>query len=237
WLQVFHEVCRNLPAIIYVPKISQWWQLAPESVHAIFLAQLQNLDPGLPILLLGTSDVPYSTLPSQVCSLFSEYRGEVFMLQDPQASEREAFFFPLLNIEATRPPKMIRKKKVLQLAHCNKHTSASKGPFECGREETWREALSSYCGEPGRKECSASYHGEPGRKEGSASYHGEPESLHLSILAMVLEPMEALPIAPPPEPPKLSEQELRDLYEKEEDSLSELRIFLRQICAKLARNR
>nr|CAD7574190.1 unnamed protein product [Timema californicum] len=54
---------------------------------------------------------------------------------------------------------------------------------------------------------------------------------------MVLEPMEALPIAPPPEPPKLSEQELRDLYEKEEDSLSELRIFLRQICAKLARNR
>nr|CAD7429035.1 unnamed protein product [Timema monikensis] len=227
-IQVFHEVCRNLPAIIYVPKISQWWQLAPESVHAIFLAQLQNLDPGLPILLLGTSDVPYNTLPSQVCSLFSEYRGEVFMLQDPQASEREAFFFPLLNIEATRPPKMIRKKSKAPLSMfvINDLLSSTHGPFESGKERS-----ASYRGEPGRKVLRVTAVNRAGR-------FGKLLRIFAPLyFAMVLEPMEALPIAPPPEPPKLSEQELRDLYEKEEDSLSELRIFLRQICAKLARNR
>jgi hypothetical protein len=51
------------------------------------------------------------------------------------------------------------------------------------------------------------------------------------------EHLEELPLAPPPEPVKLTEEELKALYEKEEGTLRELRIFLREICAKLARNR
>lgn len=50
-------------------------------------------------------------------------------------------------------------------------------------------------------------------------------------------PLPDLPLAPPPEPRKLSEEEQKALYEKEEGTLRELRIFLREICAKLARNR
>lgn len=48
---------------------------------------------------------------------------------------------------------------------------------------------------------------------------------------------EELPLAPPPEPAKLTEEELEKLYAKEEHTLRELRIFLREVCAKLARNR
>lgn len=48
---------------------------------------------------------------------------------------------------------------------------------------------------------------------------------------------EELPEAPPPEPAKLTEEELEKLYDKEEHTLRELRIFLREVCAKLARNR
>ncbi|CAG2053290.1 unnamed protein product [Timema podura] len=48
------------------------------------------------------------------------------------------------------------------------------GPFECDREETWREGLASYRGEPSREVGSVSYHGELGRKEGSVNYRGEP---------------------------------------------------------------
>ncbi|XP_026279317.1 ATPase family AAA domain-containing protein 2 [Frankliniella occidentalis] len=48
---------------------------------------------------------------------------------------------------------------------------------------------------------------------------------------------EELPEAPPPEPTKLTEEELQKLYAKEEHTLRELRIFLREVCAKLARNR
>lgn len=49
--------------------------------------------------------------------------------------------------------------------------------------------------------------------------------------------LEELPIAPAPTPPKLSEAELKSVICQEENTLRELRIFLRDICAKLARNK
>lgn len=52
-----------------------------------------------------------------------------------------------------------------------------------------------------------------------------------------VEVLEELPLAPNPMPKKLTDEEKKLLYEKEEVSLRELRIFLREICAKLARNR
>lgn len=50
-------------------------------------------------------------------------------------------------------------------------------------------------------------------------------------------PLPELPLAPPPAPPKLTESQLQAIYNEEENTLRELRIFLRQICAKLARNK
>jgi len=52
-----------------------------------------------------------------------------------------------------------------------------------------------------------------------------------------VEVLETLPLAPDPLPKKLTEEEKQIIYEKDEVSLRELRIFLREICAKLARNR
>lgn len=49
--------------------------------------------------------------------------------------------------------------------------------------------------------------------------------------------LEELPIAPASSPPKLSESELKNIICQEENTLRELRIFLRDICAKLARNK
>jgi len=49
--------------------------------------------------------------------------------------------------------------------------------------------------------------------------------------------LEKLPLAPLPSPPKLSESELKNIICQEENTLRELRIFLRDICAKLARNK
>lgn len=46
-----------------------------------------------------------------------------------------------------------------------------------------------------------------------------------------------LPVAPPPEPRKLTNVELRKLVEQEEATLRELRLFLREILNKLARDR
>ncbi|KAG0724334.1 ATPase family AAA domain-containing protein 2 [Chionoecetes opilio] len=49
--------------------------------------------------------------------------------------------------------------------------------------------------------------------------------------------LEVLPVAPEPEPRQLNSKEVRRVEEEEEATLRELRIFLREICAKLARNR
>lgn len=46
-----------------------------------------------------------------------------------------------------------------------------------------------------------------------------------------------LPKAPTPPPVQLSEEELKKLYDKEEHTLRELRIFLRDMCRKLANNK
>ena len=43
--------------------------------------------------------------------------------------------------------------------------------------------------------------------------------------------------APPPEPRKLTEKEQKKLMEQEEDTLRELRIFLRDILSKLGREK
>jgi hypothetical protein len=47
----------------------------------------------------------YFIVDVQVCSLFSEYRGEVLVMNDPPAADRESFFKPLFLVEAIRPPK------------------------------------------------------------------------------------------------------------------------------------
>lgn len=49
--------------------------------------------------------------------------------------------------------------------------------------------------------------------------------------------LEVLPLAPAPPPRQLSEREKEQIERKEEATLRELRIFLREILAKMARNK
>ncbi|XP_030820297.1 ATPase family AAA domain-containing protein 2-like [Camarhynchus parvulus] len=47
------------------------------------------------------------------------------------------------------------------------------------------------------------------------------------------QPLEVLPVAPPPKPRRLTEEEIRQLEEQEEDTLRELRIYLRDVAQRL----
>ncbi|RMC15279.1 hypothetical protein DUI87_07468 [Hirundo rustica rustica] len=47
------------------------------------------------------------------------------------------------------------------------------------------------------------------------------------------QPLEVLPVAPPPKPRKLTEEEIRQVEEQEEDTLRELRIYLRDVAQRL----
>ncbi|XP_037783045.1 ATPase family AAA domain-containing protein 2B-like isoform X2 [Penaeus monodon] len=159
--QVFHEARRNLPSIVYVPHIDQWWGTTSETLRATFMSLLLDLDPTAPLLLLATSDVPYDDLDEEVQMLFSVYREEVMTMVNPSEEERQQYFKPLFYTN------MLQKPKV-----------------------------------------------RTGRKK-----------------------LEELPVAPAPAHRQLTSKELRKLEEIEEATLRELRIFLREICAKLARNK
>ncbi|KAK2577983.1 hypothetical protein KPH14_008415 [Odynerus spinipes] len=161
-VQVFNEATRNVPSIIYIRSIDQWWPLVPETVKAVFLCRIAALDPSLPILILATSDETYQELPVQLKNLFSELRGEVYTLKIPNSEQRSKFFKPIFMLQSLRQPRV--KDNNVQV-------------------------------------------------------------------------LEELPLAPDPMPKKLTDEEKKVLYEKQEVSLRELRIFLREICAKLARNR
>lgn len=160
--QVFQEARRNPPSVVYLPGLGQWWDLVPHTVQSVFLMHLQKLDMNSPVLILATSDAELKELPSELCTIFSGYRDELFTITNPSDKEREHFFSSLLLEKPLLPPSPPKPT-----------------------EDTWEE----------------------------------------------------LPVAPPPEPAKLTEDELKKLYAREEHTLRELRIFLREVCAKLARNR
>ncbi|XP_014219743.1 ATPase family AAA domain-containing protein 2 isoform X2 [Copidosoma floridanum] len=161
-VQVFNEATRNMPSIIYIASVDQWWPLVPETVKAVFLCRIASLDMSTPILILATSELSYEELPDQLKNLFSELCEEIHSIEAPTEEERTKFFKPLFMVQSLRVPQTKKKRD---------------------------------------------------------------------------EVLEELPLAPDPEPKKLTDEEKRVIHEKEEISLRELRIFLREICAKLARNR
>lgn len=54
------------------------------------------------------------------------------------------------------------------------------------------------------------------------------------LLSSVLIASEVLPVAPPPAPRQLTEEEAKRLEEQEEDTLRELRLFLRDVTTRLS---
>ena len=54
---------------------------------------------------------------------------------------------------------------------------------------------------------------------------------------LALRMLEVLPKAPPPEPRKLTDRERQLLHEREENTLRELRLFLRDVINKLVKDR
>lgn len=53
----------------------------------------------------------------------------------------------------------------------------------------------------------------------------------------MLHALEVLPVAPPPPPRQLTEEEMQRLEEQEEDTLRELRLFLRDVTNRLSQDK
>lgn len=59
----------------------------------------------------------------------------------------------------------------------------------------------------------------------------------VSLLSSVMNLLEVLPVAAPPPPHQLTEEEAKRLEELEEDTLRELRLFLRDVTNRLSQDK
>ncbi|KAJ8947870.1 hypothetical protein NQ318_010016 [Aromia moschata] len=131
-IQVFNEARRNVPSIIYIPNIDIWWELVTETIRAILIGQLTQLDPNIPILFLATAGKLYKDLPEEVRSIFSHYRKEVMEIGSPGDDMRRLFFKPLIIDGSLKPPRQPRDRpKTPPPAPEGAHPAAR--PLERGR--------------------------------------------------------------------------------------------------------
>lgn len=161
--QIFREAMRSAPSIVYMPHINHWWGVLGDTLKATLQMLLQDLVPTTPVLILATSEQPYTDLDFQLQLMFSVYAGEVVTMKNPSEAQRRDFFSNLILHQTKQPP--------------SKKTQAARRLLE------------------------------------------------------------VLPKAPAPEPRKLTDKELAALYNQEEATLRELRLFLRDVINKLGRDR
>lgn len=210
---IFHEAKRKCPSIVYIPRMDKLWNVMAqcETLKSIFLTQLQTIDPTLPLLLLATSDQPFSRLDPEVQCLFNEY-SEVATMTNPGSTERYAFFEDLLLKQACKAPP--QKKQAVSL---------------CVERTATRKKKLKLCPQKNRNHSANNYHW--GHNYFLNNRNLSNNSCHAHRM------LEVLPKAAPIKPRELTKEELSQLEEKEELTLMELRIFLRDVLSKLGSDR
>ena len=73
-LQVFREARRVAPSVVFIPRISSWWDVTTETFQAMFLSTLHSLPSSTPILMLATSECHWGELPAALREVFEGVR-------------------------------------------------------------------------------------------------------------------------------------------------------------------
>jgi SpoVK/Ycf46/Vps4 family AAA+-type ATPase len=83
-VQLFAEVKRHKPSVIYLPGIDTWYATLAENVISTFLGMLQAIPPTDPVLVLGITDRPLNQLDKKmVTDLFGFSRKNCYTIQRP----------------------------------------------------------------------------------------------------------------------------------------------------------
>ena len=118
-VQLFAEVKRHKPSVIFIPNVDAWYQTLANTVISTFLGLLRSLSPSDPVLLLGIleSDEKFVD-PQMIKDLFGFTTRSHFWLQKPSQQSRRAFFSPLAKYLETSPEEFPdpenRKQRILE---------------------------------------------------------------------------------------------------------------------------
>ncbi|KAG9875365.1 AAA-domain-containing protein, partial [Aureobasidium melanogenum] len=119
-VQLFEEVKRHKPSVIYLPSIDIWYETMGQQVIKTFNGLLRTLAPTDPVLVLGVMELRSSDAsPNQemMRELFSRSRKNYFVLERPGETARREFFSKAMNYirksPAEFPQPENRKKRIL----------------------------------------------------------------------------------------------------------------------------
>lgn len=83
-MQLFAEVKRHKPSVIYIPAVDTWYQTLPPNVITTFLGLLKSIPPNDPVMVLGITDTPAAKLnPTLLRDLFGFSKYNQFAIQRP----------------------------------------------------------------------------------------------------------------------------------------------------------
>ncbi|MCJ1321171.1 hypothetical protein MMC15_006515 [Xylographa vitiligo] len=122
-VQLFTEVRRHKPSVIYIPNVDIWYRTLEEKVISTFLGLLRSIPPTDPVLLLGVlegqeTEDERDANADLVKRLFGFSKRNQFELQKPSRTSRLEFFIPIIDYLNTSPEDFPdptdRKKRVFE---------------------------------------------------------------------------------------------------------------------------
>lgn len=103
-IQLFSEVKRNRPSVIYIPNIQTWFETVGPAVISTFMGLLRSVPPSDPVLLLGVLESTGEEVDaSLVKHLFGFSKKNFFDLRPPDHAARHEFFSRLIEYIKTPP--------------------------------------------------------------------------------------------------------------------------------------
>jgi SpoVK/Ycf46/Vps4 family AAA+-type ATPase len=118
--QLFTEVRRHKPSVIYIPSVDVWYETLPAAAIKTFKLLLRSLGANEPIMLLGVMELlDEKDKPDRqmMNDLFSYSRDNQYQLPQPDQSGREEFFSGIIHYvrmsPADFPDPDNRKKRIL----------------------------------------------------------------------------------------------------------------------------
>ncbi|KAL9613520.1 MAG: hypothetical protein Q9167_001962 [Letrouitia subvulpina] len=119
-VQLFAEVKRNKPSVIYLPNVDIWYKTVGDAVFSTFVGLLQSLPPTDPIMLLGVLESPLDRVDGGMMrELFGFSKRNQFEVMRPSKPSRRDYFHGILDYLMTSPADFPeptnRKKRQLEL--------------------------------------------------------------------------------------------------------------------------
>jgi SpoVK/Ycf46/Vps4 family AAA+-type ATPase len=104
-IQLFTEVKRHKPSVIYIPNIHLWSQTVGPAVISTFLGLLRSVPPSDPVLLLGILESQQEEVDEVLLkNMFGFSKKNLFDLSAPGHEARHEFFGRIIEFVKT-PPK------------------------------------------------------------------------------------------------------------------------------------